>query len=138
MADFLIIDENKKWVDNKNVHNKKPVEDKTFSDKINDLVLSLQKVKTKEKVIFYRLLSTMTNAWMSLVKSVSVLEKQEKNPVFKKILWRFSEELRAWKNLSECLELYSSSFSEAEIWIVKSWEKTWGLNKALTDLANQI
>ena len=138
MADFLIIDENKKWVDNKNVHNKKPVEDKTFSDKIIDLVLSLQKVKTKEKVIFYRLLSTMTNAWMSLVKSVSVLEKQEKNPVFKKILWRFSEELRAWKNLSECLELYSSSFSEAEIWIVKSWEKTWGLNKALTDLANQI
>ena len=52
MADFLIIDENKKWVDNKNVHNKKQVEDKDFSDKINDLVLSLQKVKTKEKVIF--------------------------------------------------------------------------------------
>ena len=47
MADFLIIDENKKWVDNKNVHNKKQVEDKDFSDKINDLVLSLQKVKTK-------------------------------------------------------------------------------------------
>jgi len=138
MADFLIIDENKKWVDNKNVHNKKQVEDKDFSDKINDLVLSLQKVKTKEKVIFYRLLSTMTNAGMSLVKSISVLEKQEKNPVFKKILWRFCEELKAWKNLSECLELYPSSFSEAEIWIVKSWEKTWGLNKSLTDLANQI
>jgi hypothetical protein len=31
-------------------------------DKINDYLLSLQKVKTEEKVIFYRLLSTMVNA----------------------------------------------------------------------------
>jgi hypothetical protein len=31
-------------------------------DKINDLLLNLQKVKTKEKAVFYRLLSTMTDA----------------------------------------------------------------------------
>jgi len=53
---------------------------------LNEFVGSFSKIKTKQKIIFYRLMSTMLNAGMSLVKSVSVLEKQEKNPKFKKIL----------------------------------------------------
>ncbi len=139
MADFLIMDDDKSsWNDN-NVKNKtNTVKTVSFIDKLNDFVVSLQTVKTKDKVVFYRLLSTMTNAWMTLLKSVLVLEKQEKNPILKTILWRFSEELRQWKNLSECLELYPSSFSEAEIWIIKSWEKTWLLNQVLNDLSSQI
>ena len=139
MSDFLILDEDKSsWNDN-NVQNKNVnTLNSSFIDKLNDFVVWLQSIKTKEKVIFYRLLSTMTNAWMTVIKSVLVLEKQEKNPVFKKILWRFGEELKEWKNLSECLEIYPSSFSEAEIWIIKSWEKTWQLNSVLVDLSNQI
>jgi len=139
MADFLILDEEQNtWNDN-NVDNKKQVKQTgNLLDKLNDYVVSMQKVKTKEKVIFYRLLSTMTNAWMTVVKSILVLEAQEKNPVFKKILERFWEELKEWKNLSECLELYPSSFTEAEMWIIKSWEKTWQLNTVLVDLADQI
>jgi len=31
-------------------------------DKLNDFFVSMQSVKTKEKVLFYRLLATMTNA----------------------------------------------------------------------------
>ena len=139
MADFLILDEEKdSWNDNnveKKADKQAPVD---FITKLNNLVASMQKVKTKEKVIFYRLLSTMTNAWMTLVKSILVLEKQEKNPVFKNILWSFVIDLKEWKNLSECLALYPSSFSEAEIWIIQSWEKTWQLNQILSDLAAQI
>jgi type IV pilus assembly protein PilC len=100
--------------------------------------VSMQSIKTKEKVIFYRLLSTMTNAWMTLMKSIQVLEKQEKNQVFKVILTKFIYELKEWKNFSECLELYPSSFSDAEMWIIKAWEKTWQLNIVLNDLAEQI
>ena len=139
MADFLILDDDKNIWNNKDVHNKNTSDSSSiFIDKLNDFVVSMQSIKTKEKVIFYRLLSTMTNAWMTLVKSILVLEKQEKNPVFKKILWRFGEELKEWNNLSECLELYPASFSEAEAWIIKSWEKTWQLNHVLNDLSNQI
>ncbi len=107
-------------------------------DKINDYLLSLSKVKTKEKLIFYRLLSTMINAWMWVVKSISVLENQEKNPALKKILADFRDKLKSWKNLSECLDSYPASFSQAEIGMVKSWEKTWKLNVVLVDLADQI
>jgi len=139
MADFLILDDSKKDENGNNVHNTKaPVLKGSFMDTLNNYVVSLQSVKTKEKVIFYRLLSTMTNAWMTLVKSMQVLEKQEKNQVFKAILWRFSAELKEWKNLSECLEMFPSSFTEAEMWIIKSWEKTGQLNNVLNDLAEQI
>ncbi len=139
MADFLILDDDKNlWNDNNVKNNTRGTSTSSFLDKLNDFVISMQTVKTKEKVIFYRLLSTMTNAWMTVLKSILVLEKQEKNPIFKGILWRFSEELKEWKNLSECLDLYPSSFAEAEVWIIKSWEKTGQLNQALIDLSNQI
>ena len=139
MADFLILDEEQNKKNDNNVDNKnKPLESLNFIDKLNNLLIWMQSIKTKEKVIFYRLLSTMTNAWMTVVKSILVLESQEKNPVFKNVLVRFSDELKEWKNLSECMELYPASFTEAEIWIVKSWEKTGQLNWVLVDLANQI
>ncbi len=109
----------------------------SFMDTINDYLVWLQSVKTKDKVVFYRLLSVMINSWMTLIKSVWVLEKQEKNPVLKKILGVFHEELKQWKNLSDCLELYPSSFSNAEIGVIKSWEKTWKLNSVLVSLADQ-
>ena len=110
----------------------------SFSDKLNNFVLWLQHLKIKDKVVFYRLLSTMINSGMWVLKSVQVLEKQEKNIVFKKILWRFCEELKEWKNLSECLEIYPTSFSREEIWMIKSWEKTGKLNDTLVNLANSI
>jgi len=139
MADFLILDDDKNSWNDYNVKNKTSSHNTgTFVDKINGFVVSLQSVKTKDKVVFYRLLSTMTNAWMTLLKSVLVLEKQQKNPVFKAILSRFADELKEWKNLSECMEYYPSSFAESEIWIIKSWEKTGQLNQVLNDLSNQI
>ncbi|MBT3727041.1 hypothetical protein HOG21_05140 [bacterium] len=62
MADFLILDDNKNKTEenNKVVDNNKSTS--SFIDKLNNFILTLQKIKTKEKVIFYRLLSTMTNA----------------------------------------------------------------------------
>ncbi len=142
MSDILILnEENKKpsqmgddqiiWGESK------PVK-KSFIDSLNNFLISLQKVKMKDKVIFYRLLATMINAGISLVKAVSILEKQEKNKAFKTILWTFIEELREWKNFSDCLEMYPASFDDAEIWMVKAGEKTWKLNDTLIEIADQV
>jgi type II secretory pathway component PulF len=88
MADFLIMDGEKKEVEKQknSTDNIMDKPGKNFMDKINELLYSMQKIKIKEKVVIYRLLSTMINAGVSLVKSVSILEKQEKNPVLKKVL----------------------------------------------------
>ncbi len=111
---------------------------KNLIENINEYLINIQSIKVKDKLILYRLLSTMINAGMTLIKSIKVIQEQEKNPVLKRILWVFIEELRSWKTLSECLELFPNSFDEAEVWIIKSWEKTWRLNSTLLELANQI
>lgn len=140
MSDILILDndsqENQRSNDNKKKNDYEAP--KTFMEKINLYLLSLQKIKTKDKVLFYRLLATMTNAWMSVLKSVIVLEKQEKNQAIKMILGNFIEGLKSWQNLSECLEKYPSSFAEAEVWIIRSGEKTGKLNESLLELSTQI
>ena len=105
---------------------------------LNGVLAGFQKIKIKEKVIFYRLLATMLNAWMSLIKWVTVLEKQEKNPAFKKILWKILVWLKSGRNFSECLDEYPASFSEAEIGVIRSGEKTWKLNEIMTSLADQV
>ena len=139
MWDFLILDENQKDTGSASKKTKSSRHiNKSPIDHINDLLISMQSIKTKDKVVFYRLLATMTNAWMTLVKSVTVLEKQEKNPIMKKILTYFIENLKEWKKLSDCLLNYPWSFSDAEVWIIKSWETTGRLNQTLTDLAAQI
>lgn len=135
MADFLILDNEKNNnVNNDNNNNKKSFD---FTEKINELLYSFQKIKTKEKIQFFRLLSTMLNAWLSLVKWVRVLEKQQKKGNLKIILWKIEQELARWKNLSECMEMFPNDFNGAEIWMVKSWEKTWQLSGVLLELAKQ-
>ncbi len=135
MSDIFILDEEKKQ--------KKPSEqikkDVPLMDKINNYLLSKQTLTVKDKVIFFRLLSTMINAWITLTKWVAILEKQEKKEsVLKVILRTFSKELKEWKWLSECLALFPTSFSPAEVGMIESWEKTWKLNTSLKDLADQV
>lgn len=134
MADFLILDNEKKNDNVNNVYNRKK---SWFFWQIGELFYSFQKIRTKEKIQLYRLLSTMLNAWLTLVKAVWVLEKQQKKGTYKKILVRFSENLTSWKRLSDCLADFPNDFSEAEVWMVKSGEKTWQLTDVLMELAIQ-
>lgn len=141
MSDIVILsDENKDWVsaDAKNINFLEDNKHKTLFEKFNDYLIASQNINLKQKLIFYRLLSTMINAWISIIKSVKILQDQEKNKVFRSILWRFGEDLKSWKSLSECLEYYPKSFWQAEIWMIKAWEKTGKLNTILVDLADQI
>ena len=140
MSDFLILDDNKNSQESdnkfKNLYNWVPWWN--LIEKLNNFIISIQKISIKEKIIFYRLLSTMMDAWITLIKAVSILEKQEKNIVFKRLLLKIYNELREWKTLSESLSLFPGSFTESEIWIIKSWEKTGQLNTVTDDLAVQI
>ncbi|MDD4151655.1 MAG: type II secretion system F family protein, partial [Candidatus Gracilibacteria bacterium] len=97
-----------------------------------------QKIKTSEKVVIYRLLSTMVDAGISLLKAVAILEKQDKNPVVKNVLSKFQEELKSGKSLSMCMSMFPASFGDSEIGMIESGEKTGKLNKSLVTLAEQV
>jgi type IV pilus assembly protein PilC len=107
-------------------------------DAINDWMLARQKVKTKQKVIFFRLLATMSNAGLPVMKSLSILQKQETHPVMQGVYNAIIESIKMGKNLSSTLRESNSSFSDAEASIIESGEKTGRLNTALLQLADQV
>ena len=133
MSDIIILD-NKEQNTKINWTSKK----KNFLTRLNNVFLSFQRIKIRDKVVFYRLISVMLDSWMTLIKGITTLEKQEKNKYIKEMYQDFLVNLREWKNLSECLENYELSFSESEIGMVKSWEKTWKLNEVLLSIADQV
>lgn len=139
MSDIFIVDDgdsNIKQAPEK--QEKHPSKEGNLLDRINEYLLASQKVKTKDKVVFYRMLATMVNSWISLLKAIWILEEQETNLVLKRVLGELKMSLKSWKNLSESMAVFSDSFDDAEIGIIESWEKTWKLNYALLTLADQV
>lgn len=133
MSDIIILD-NK----DQNIKIAWKKKNSDFFNKLNNVFLAFQKIKIKDKVVFYRLVSVMLDSWMTLIRAITTLERQEKNKYIKDMYQNFLINLKEWKNLSECLENYSMSFSESEIGMVKSWEKTWKLNESLLSIADQV
>lgn len=141
MSDIVIMEDDK-WSESKDTGKwgllSKKEEYTNILDKINDYLLESQSIKTKDKVVFYRMLATMVNAWISILKAITILEEQETNLVLKKVLWNVRDSLKEGSNFSETMQKFPNNFSEAEVWIIESWEKTWKLNTALLTLADQV
>lgn len=78
MSDLLILD-----TQNEQTETSKKVSGFSM-DKIDAWLISKQKIKLEQKVIFFRLLATMVNAGLSVMKAVNILEKQEKDVLLKK------------------------------------------------------
>lgn len=135
MEDIIILQEETGNEKNFDAYAKKHAQ---IPNSFENFLKSFKKVKTKDKVVFYRLIATMLNAGMSIIKSVAVLEKQEKNKYFKTILADMMKGLKEGRNFSECLEVYSNSFTNAEIGIIRAGEKTWKLNEVMIALADQV
>jgi len=66
MSDLFILDEEQKTQSSINPSYLK--DNRSFMEKANDWLISIQNVPTKEKVVFFRLLSTMVNSGLTLVK----------------------------------------------------------------------
>lgn len=111
---------------------------KTWWEAINDAILSNQKVRLKDKVTFYRLLATMVNAGLTVLQSLKVLRDEQKNPVMKKVQDSMIQDIHSGHNLSATLKTFPKSFSDSEIAMIESGEKTGKLNVALLQLAVQI
>ncbi len=115
------------------------LEKKEFSlESFDRWLISIQKIKLKQKVIFFRLLATMANAGLPILKSLTILEKQEKSPIMLLIYSKIISNIKSGKNLSNTLRALDGMFSEAEASIIESGEKTGRLNTTLVQLADQV
>lgn len=106
--------------------------------KINNWLAEKASVWVKDKVVFFRLLSTMINSWMSLIESLEILRDQAESPKLQLVISRVIKRTAAGSSLSDAMSYHPDVFDVSSIWIIKAWEKSGKLNTILTNLADQI
>ena len=96
----------------------------------------LQKVKTKELVMFYRQLAILFEASIPPLEALGALANQVKSPYFKDILFEVETDVRGGETLSKALSKHKKIFSSFYINVIRSGEATGKLDEVLKYLAD--
>jgi type IV pilus assembly protein PilC len=94
-------------------------------------------ISLRNKVIFFRIMATMVNASLTVLKSLTALRKQEKEKKMQKFYDYMIEKVQWWLTMHESLEGYYGNFTDAEVSIIEAGERTGKLNTALIQIAEQ-
>lgn len=93
------------------------------------------KIKIKDLIFFITQLSTYIKAGIPLVEALKILERQYKNPRYKKIFKAVIYDLTMGENFSEALMKQNVAFPKLLINMVKTAEMTGELPEVLDDMA---
>jgi len=107
-------------------------------EKMNLWVIDHSRVKTKERVTLFRLLATMINAGLSLVKALYILEEQAENPKIKRVCAHLRNTVENGQSLSDGMRKYPDVFEDAQVGMLRSGEATGQLNEVLLQIADQM
>ncbi len=95
------------------------------------------RIKTKEKVVFSRQLSTLINAGLPLIQSLRNVVDQTPNKAFKVVINKIISDVEGGISLSEALAKHPHVFNPVYINLVAAGETSGTLDKALERIANQ-
>jgi type IV pilus assembly protein PilC len=93
------------------------------------------RIKIRDMVVFTRQFSTRISSGMSLLESLTVLEKQTSNPKFANIIAEIRMDVESGHSLSESMEKYSNVFSDIYVSLIRAGEAGGVLDKTMDDLA---
>lgn len=110
---------------------------KTLMQRINDYLAKFTPIKVGEKASFFRLLATMINAGLSIIKSLAILVEQVENVHLKKILRQVMEDIEAGGTFSGSLAKFPDQFDQAQVGMVEAGEASGQLNKVLVQMAKE-
>ncbi|HSX47430.1 MAG TPA: type II secretion system F family protein, partial [Patescibacteria group bacterium] len=96
-----------------------------------------RRIKTKDKVLFSRQLSTLINAGLPLVQSLRSVQVQTGNKVFKAVISQVITDVEAGKSFSVALTKHPTVFNRVYTSLVAAGETSGTLDKALERLADQ-
>lgn len=96
------------------------------------------RVKMDEKILLARNLAAMLDAGLSVVRALSVMEKQSRNPKLKKVLGEVGAEVSKGSPFFEALALFPEVFSPLFVAMVKAGEESGGLGGALRVVSKQM
>lgn len=100
-------------------------------------VRRFRRIKTKDKVLFSRQLSTLINAGLPLVQSLRSVAGQTTNKPFKVIINQIITEVEAGKSFSAALEEHPTTFNRVYVSLVAASETSGTLDRGLERLADQ-
>lgn len=95
------------------------------------------RVKTTDKVLFSRQLSTLINAGLPLVQSLRNVASQTQNKAFRQMINQVITDVEGGSALSKALERHTTAFDRVFVSMVAAGEASGTLDKALERLANQ-
>ncbi len=95
------------------------------------------RVKTKDKVLFSRQLSTLINAGLPLVQSLRNVSAQTQNKNLQLIISKIITDVEAGSSFSAALAKHPKVFNEVFVNLVAAGEASGTLDKALERIANQ-
>lgn len=95
------------------------------------------RVKTKDKILFSRQLSTLINAGLPLVQSLRTVQGQTQNDAMKKHIETIVHEVEGGRTLAESMKKIPDVFSSVFVNLVSAGEISGTLDAALERLANQ-
>lgn len=95
------------------------------------------RIKTKEKIIFSRQMSTLVNAGLPLLQSLRNVGSQTQSKPFKIVINQVISDVEGGKAFSEALSLHPRVFNNVYISLIAAGEASGTLDKALERLANQ-
>lgn len=97
--------------------------------------LAFGKVKTKQLTTFTRQLSTLVDAGLPIVRSLKILEEQQKPGVLKNQLGDVAEDVEGGSSLSEALAKHPKTFDKLYVNMVRAGEAGGVLDSILERLA---
>jgi type IV pilus assembly protein PilC len=95
------------------------------------------RIKTKDKVLFSRQLSTLINAGLPLVQSLRSVSEQTTRKPFQVVINQVITDVEAGTAFSVALEKYPTVFNRVYISLIAAGETSGTLDKALERLADQ-
>jgi type IV pilus assembly protein PilC len=102
---------------------------------VNIVLFQRKTVKSKLLMIFTRQLATLIDSGLPLLRGLTVLAKQERDPVMRKTVNQLSEGVQSGGTFSESLAQHPRIFNELYINMVKAGELGGVLEVVLTRLA---
>lgn len=106
-------------------------------DLMNINIPFLNRIKTKDLVMFSRQLAVMSSATLPIVQSLRILIEQTDNPLFKEIISEIGDDVDGGAKLSDSMERHSKVFSPFFIAMIRSGETSGSLDKVLNYLADE-
>ena len=96
------------------------------------------KVKSQDLVVFTRQLATMMDAGLPLVQTLTALEEQTENPIFKPVLRNVTERVEQGNSFSEALSEHPKVFTKLYVSMVEAGETGGLLAEILDRLASYL